>query len=190
MPAKNPNAHYKPTKADLAAAHGKRVPDIIAPDLKVLFVGINPGLYTAAIGHHFGRPGNRFWPALHAGGFTKQLVSPFDEHKLLARGYGITNLVSRATNMADELDVDELRKGARKLIKKVQRFAPRVVAVLGLTSYRVAFQQPRAKLGPQEETIAGVHTWLLPNPSGVNAHFTPKDYAWLFRKLRAAAEAV
>src|SRR5215475_2695304 len=106
---------WKPTKAQLLAAHKKRVPDLIAKDLKVLFVGINPGLYTAAIGHHFGRPGNRFWPALYAGGFTPRLYSPFESRKLLVLGYGITNLVARAAARADELGTEGLILGAKRL---------------------------------------------------------------------------
>jgi len=178
----------KPTKADLIAAAGKTVPDLIAPNLKVLFVGINPGLYTAAIGHHFGRPGNRFWPALFAGGFTDRLLSPWEKEQLLEGGYGITNLVNRATARADELDGDELRAGAKVLVKKVRRYRPAFVAIVGITSYRIAFGRPLAKLGQQDESIAGARIWVLPNPSGLNAHYQPAALAKLFRELHDAAE--
>jgi len=178
----------RPTKADLLAAAHKTVPDLIAPNLKVLFVGINPGLYTAAIGHHFGRPGNRFWPALFAGGFTERLLSPWEKELLLERGYGITNLVYRATARADELTGDELRAGAKALVKKVRRYRPALVAVVGITSYRIAFDRPLAKLGLQEEKIADASIWVLPNPSGLNAHYQPAALAKLFRELREAAE--
>lgn len=176
----------KPSDADLAAAIHKTVPDVIAKDLRLLFCGINPGLYTAAIGHHFGRPGNRFWPALYAGGFTPRLLSPYEEHELLNYGFGITNLVERATVLAHELTRDELVAGGAVLIKKLRRYRPRMVAVLGVTSFRIAFAQPKANVGPQAEPLVGVPTWVLPNPSGLNAHFTPKKLATLFRQLHAA----
>lgn len=177
-----------PTKAELEAAKHERhaVPDIIKPGLRLLFVGINPGLYTAAIRRHFGRPGNRFWPAVHAGGFTDRLLSPYENEELLTRGYGITNLVYRATLAADELGKEELRAGARRLERKVRKYRPRFVAVLGVGSYRVAFGRPHAVVGPQPETIAGARLWLLPNPSGLNAHFPPRALAKLFRELHDA----
>ncbi len=124
------------------------MPDVIAAGLAVLFVGINPGLYTAAIGHHFGRPGNRFWPALHAGGFTPRLFSPYEERELLPLGYGITNVVARATATADELTQAELLEGGRRLTAKARRYRPRILAFLGIGAYRVAFARPRATLGP------------------------------------------
>src|SRR5215813_6072452 len=133
MPAERP---FKPTREQVLAAAGKTVPDVIAADLAVLFVGINPGLYTAAVGHHFARPGNRFWPALHAGGFTPRVFSPFEERSLLDLGCGITNLVSRATATADELDEDELLAGARRLARAAKRWRPRWVAVVGVGAYR------------------------------------------------------
>lgn len=179
----------KPTRAELAAAKDKTVPDVVAPNLKLLFCGINPGLYTAAIGHHFGRPGNRFWPALYAGGFTERLLSPYEERELLAQGYGITNLVERATNLADELTREELVAGGKRLLAKLKRYKPQMVAVLGVTSFRVAFARPKAVVGEQSETLAGVRTWVLPNPSGLNAHFTPVKLAKLFRELHAASES-
>lgn len=177
----------RPTKADLIAAAGKTVPDLIVPNLKVLFVGINPGLYTAAIGHHFGRPGNRFWPALFAGGFTPRLLSPWEKEQLLEHGYGISNLVKRATARADELTDDELKAGAKALTKKVRRYRPRFIAIVGITSYRIAFDRPLAKLGLQEEKVAGASVWVLPNPSGLNAHYQPAALAKLFRELLDAA---
>jgi TDG/mug DNA glycosylase family protein len=176
----------KPTKAEIAAAVGKTVPDVIAPDLKVLFCGINPGMYTAAIGYHFGRPGNRFWPALYAAGFTKRLLSPFEERELLTGGYGISNIVARASARADDLSDEELREGARILQRKSARYRPRFIAFLGITAYRTAFQRPRAALGRQEEKLSDALIWVLPNPSGLNAHHSAADLARLFGALRQA----
>jgi TDG/mug DNA glycosylase family protein len=180
--------HRRPTRAEIAAAVGKTLPDVIVPNLKVLFCGINPGLYTAAIGHHFGRPGNRFWPALYAAGFTDRLLSPYEEHELLPRGYGITNIVARASARADDLTEDELRQGAQILEDKVRQFRPQFVAFLGITAYRTAFQRPHAVLGLQSEKLADAKIWLLPNPSGLNAHHSPADLARLFGQLRQAVE--
>jgi TDG/mug DNA glycosylase family protein len=176
----------RPTKADLLAAKNKTVPDVIAPGLSVLFCGINPGLYTAAVGHHFGRPGNRFWPALYAGGFTDRLLDPSEKHELLKLGYGITNMVSRATARADELTAEELVAGAKKVRAKVLKYKPRFVAVVGVSSYRVAFNKPKAVVGPEPETIGETRVWVLPNPSGLNAHYQPRDLARVFRELRDA----
>jgi len=173
----------KPTKEDLVAAAGKRVPDVIAPKLRVLFCGINPGLYSAAVRHHFARPGNRFWPALHAAGFTERLLSPFEERELLNHSCGITNIVERATASADELSKKELRAGARRLERKVRQYRPRIVAVLGIGAYRTAFTQPAATLGLQPQKIQGALVWVLPNPSGLNAHYTPAALARIFREL-------
>lgn len=181
---------WRPTKQQLLAAKGKIVPDLIAPRLRVLFCGINPGLYTAAVGHHFARPGNRFWPALFAAGFTDRLVSPFDERELLKSGYGITNVVMRTTATADQLSRDELREGGKQLAAKVRRYHPRVLAILGLGAYRIAWEKPKAVIGRQEETIGDTVVWVLPNPSGLNAHYQAKDLARLFRELRAAAESI
>ena len=183
-----PNIH-KPSKEELLAAAGKTVPSVIAPGLSVLFCGINPGLYTAAVGHHFARPGNRFWPALHASGFTDRLLSPFEERELLARGYGITNVVERATATAAELSPEEYVEGGRKLEAKVRRYRPGFLALLGVGAYRTAFGRPKAKLGLQPETIGETSVWVLPNPSGLNAHYQPKDLARMFRELRLAVEA-
>lgn len=185
-PGKAPSHPWKPTKEELAAAAGKTVPDVIAPGLDVLFVGINPGLYTAAIGHHFGRPGNRFWPALYDAGFTPRLLSPFEERELLEHGCGVTNIVMRATARADELERGEFIEGIAALAKKVRCFRPKCVAFLGLTAYRAGFNRPRAQLGPKEEKWEGATVWVLPNPSGLNAHFQRKDFARLFRELREA----
>ena len=181
-------APRKPTRAEIAAAEGKTVPDVITPDLKVLFCGINPGLYTAAIGHHFGRPGNRFWPALYAGGFTDRQLSPFEERELLPRGYGISNIVARASARADDLTDEELRKGAEVLTRKVNRYRPVFIAFLGITAYRAAFSRPKAVLGRQPETLGEAAIWVLPNPSGLNAHHSAADLGRLFGELRQAVE--
>jgi double-stranded uracil-DNA glycosylase len=179
---------WKPSKEEILAAAGKTIEDVIAPNLRVLFCGINPGLYSGATGHHFARPGNRFWPALHAGGFTQRLLSPFEERELLKSGYGITNVVRRATAAASELSTEELVAGGHELEKRVRRFRPKFLAVLGVTVYRTAFKRPLAKIGRQDETIAQTAIWVLPNPSGLNAHYQPKDLARLFRELREAVE--
>jgi TDG/mug DNA glycosylase family protein len=175
---------WKPTKAQLLAATDKTVDDVIAPDLSVLFSGINPGLYTAAVGHHFARPGNRFWPALHAGGFTDRILSPFDERELLKSGYGITNVVQRATATADLLLKDEIVEGGERLRQKVRRYRPKILAVLGVGTYRTAFNHPKAGVGRQSEIVGSTIVWVLPNPSGLNAHYQPADLARLFRELK------
>lgn len=180
----------RPTRADLLAAAGKTVADVIAPGLRVLFVGINPGLYTAAIGHHFGRPGNRFWPALHASGFTPRLLTPYEERDLLGYGLGISNVAARATARAEELSAAEIQAGGQILEEKVRAFAPQWVAVLGVGAYRAAFDRPKAGVGRQSETLGGARAWLLPNPSGLNAHYQLADLAAAFGELRAAAEMV
>jgi double-stranded uracil-DNA glycosylase len=177
----------RPTRADLLAAKNKTVPDLIVPGLKVLFCGINPGLYTAAIGHHFGRPGNRFWPALYSGGFTDRLLDPSEKHELLKYGYGITNMVPRATARADELTPEELIAGAKVVTKKVLKYKPRFVAIVGISSFRVAFDKPKAVIGLQPDTIGETRVWVLPNPSGLNAHYQPRDLARVFGELRKAA---
>jgi TDG/mug DNA glycosylase family protein len=174
----------KPTRQDLQAAQGKKVADVIALHLQVLFCGINPGLYSAAVGHHFARPGNRFWPALYRAGFTPRLVSPFQERELLQHGLGITNIVGRATAAAAELMPLELQAGARRLQRKIRRYRPRFVAFLGISAYRSAFGCPHAGLGRQQEQIAGSGIWVLPNPSGLNAHYQLARLADLFQELR------
>jgi double-stranded uracil-DNA glycosylase len=178
----------RPSRQEVAAARGRTVPDLIAPGLRVLFCGINPSLYSAAVGHHFARPGNRFWPTLHAAGFTERVLSPWEGGLLLARGCGITNVVGRATAAADELSADELVAGGRGLAAKARRYRPATVAVLGVGAYRVAFGRPRAAPGPQPESIAGARLWVLPNPSGLNAHYQLADLARLFAELRQAVE--
>ena len=178
----------KPTRSELQAAYGKSVADVIAPGLKVLFCGINPGLYTAAIGHHFGRPGNRFWPALHAGGFTPRLLSPYEERLLLDWGWGITNLVNKATARADQLTRADLLEGGRQLVEKIETYRPRCLAVLGIGAYRSAFGQPKAVLGRQDQDIAGASLYVLPNPSGLNAHYQAAELGRMFQELRLAVE--
>lgn len=176
----------KPTREELLAARGRTVPDVIAPGLRVLFCGINPGLYSGATGHHFARPGNRFWPALHGAGFTDRLLTPAEECELLKYGCGVTNLVARTTASADELTPDELVEGARRLRARVRRYAPKYVAVLGIGAYRTAFRKPDARLGPQPETLEGAALWVLPNPSGLNAHYQLDDLVREFRALHDA----
>ena len=180
----------KPTKEELLAAVGKTVPDVIAREMRVLFCGINPGLYSGAVGHHFARPGNRFWPALYHSGFTDQLLSPFDERELLRIGCGVTNVVARTTAAAAELSTEELLEGGRRLKAKVRRYRPKVLAVLGIGAYRSAFSLPKVQLGRQIETIGETAIWILPNPSGLNAHYQPKDLARLFRELRLEVERI
>lgn len=177
----------KPTRADLEAAVTRLVPDVIAPELRVLFVGINPGLYSAAIGHHFGRPGNRFWPALHRGGFTPRCLTPEEEAELLPLGLGITNIVARASARADELTPAELRAGAAQLREKLRTFRPHFAAILGVTAYRTAFEVPKATLGEQE-SMGETRVWVLPNPSGLNAHYQLDDLGRLFDELRQQVE--
>ena len=164
------------------------MPDVIAPGLRVLFCGINPGLYTAAVGHHFARPGNRFWPALFAAGFTDRLVSPFAERELLQQGFGVTNVVMRATATADQLTREELLAGGKRLASKVRRYKPAFLAVLGLGAYRTAWQQPKAIIGRQDQMIGETVVWVLPNPSGLNAHYQARDLARVFGELRAAVD--
>ena len=186
--AKRHEGIMKPTKADLAAAAGKTVPDIIAPNLRILFCGINPSIYSAAVGHHFARPGNRFWPTLHNGGFTPRLLKPSEDAELLTFGYGVTNLVDRATVAAAELSADELAQGGQQLRTKVEFYQPQVLAILGISAYRLAFNQPRAALGQQPEVIGTTPICVLPNPSGLNAHYTPADLARVYSEFRQIIE--
>jgi double-stranded uracil-DNA glycosylase len=179
----------RPTPADLAAARDRTIPDVIAPGLRVLFSGINPGLYSAATGCHFARPGNRFWPALHQSGFTPRQLRPDEQEELLGLGLGITNVVARATARAGELTDDELRDGGRKLLAKAESFGPRWLAIVGVTAYRTAFGEARATFGPQARTAGATRLWVLPNPSGLNAHFVISKLAEEFVRLREAAEA-
>lgn len=180
---------FKPTREQLAAARGKSVPDVVAPGLHVLFIGINPGLYTAAVGHHFAHPGNRFWPALHESGFTPRRFSPFEEEELLGLGYGIVNIVARATARADELSAEELVAGGAELEEKVRVYRPRFSAVLGLGAYRSAFRRPKAAPGLQPERIAGITpVWVLPNPSGLNASYQKNDLVRMLREMKQAVD--
>jgi double-stranded uracil-DNA glycosylase len=176
---------HKPTKEEIRAAFGKTIPDIIAPNLSVLFCGINPSLYSVAVGHHFARPGNRFWPTLQAAGFTKRLLTPFEDGALLEHGYGLTNMAGRATARADQLEVQELLTGQKQLLKKAQDYRPQVVAVLGVSAYRTAFNQPKATLGQQEEKIGDALVWVLPNPSGLNAHYQKNALKQIYQELRS-----
>jgi TDG/mug DNA glycosylase family protein len=179
---------FKPTKEQLLDAAGKSVPDVIAPDLRVLFCGINPGLYTAAVGHHFARPGNRFWPALFRSGFTDRLISPFDEGELLHSGLGISNVVPHATASAAELTKEDFILGGRVLGAKIEKYRPRIVAILGVGAYRLAFANPKAGIGQQIERLHSARVWVLPNPSGLNANYQLPKLVKLFRDLRRAAE--
>lgn len=179
----------KPSRDQILQAQDRTVPDLIAPGLKVLFSGINPSLYSAAIGHHFARPGNRFWPALRAAGITPRLFTPFEGDLLLDLGCGITNVVDRATAAAAELSVAEMIAGGEALAAKVRRFAPAFIAFLGITTYRSAFGRPRAVVGPQPERLGGSRIWVLPNPSGLNAHYQVADLGRLFAELWVAAQA-
>ncbi|MFE7645927.1 G/U mismatch-specific DNA glycosylase [Streptomyces phaeoluteigriseus] len=176
------------TQAELEAARDRLVPDVVAGGLRVLFCGINPGLMTAATGHHFARPGNRFWPVLHLSGFTPRLLKPEEQGELLSYGLGITNVVARASARADELTAEEYREGGRLLREKVVRLRPRRLAVVGVTAYRVAFDERTARVGPQERLIGDTRVWVLPNPSGLNAHWTAAAMAEEFARLRVAAE--
>ena len=173
---------------DLVAARGKLLPDVLAPGLDVVFCGINPGLYSAATGHHFGRPGNRFWPALHLGGFTPTRLAPADQDQLLLHGLGITNLVPRATARADELTDAELRAGAVRLTGVAEVFRPRMIAVVGVTAYRTAFGRKKAAIGAQTDLIADSGLWVLPNPSGLNAHYQLPALGDAFAELRSALD--
>jgi TDG/mug DNA glycosylase family protein len=164
------------------------VPDLIASGLKVLFCGINPGLYSGAVGHHFARPGNRFWTTLFRAGFTDRLIAPSDERQLLRFGYGITNIVNFATGQARELSPQALQTGAAVLRTKVAEFRPRVLAVLGIDAYRKAFGRPGARVGRQAEGIDGAELWVLPNPSGINASYQMEDLVRVFSELRMRAE--
>ena len=175
---------WKPTKQQLEDAAHKRVPDLIKPDLEVLFCGINPGLYTAAIGHHFGRPGNRFWKVLHLAGFTSRQLSPFEESELLDSGVGIINVVERPTRTAAELSKDEYEQGARAVVAKLRKYKPKVLAVVGVQAYRIGFNQPKAQVGEQPDKIGNTAVWALPNPSGLQAHYLLADMVELYSDMR------
>lgn len=179
----------RPSAQDLANAEGVSIPDVISTDLRVLFCGINPGLWSGATGHHFARPGNRFWPALHASGFTPRLLRPHEQDELPDHGLGITNLVSRASARADELTAEELREGGLALEENARRYRPQWVAVVGITAYRTAFGERKAAVGPQQRRIADARVWVLPNPSGLNAHWNAAALADEFARLRRAVHA-
>jgi double-stranded uracil-DNA glycosylase len=179
---------FRPTQADLAAARGRTIPDLVAPGLRVLFAGINPSLYSAASGHHFARPGNRFWPALHRSGFTGRQLRPEEQPLLLGLGLGITNVVARATARADELDAGELQAGGQALAALAGSLGVSWLAILGVTAYRTAYGLRQAVVGPQSGRLGGAQVWILPNPSGLNAHWSAAALAAEFGRLRSAAE--
>lgn len=178
----------RPTRQELLDAWGKPLPDLIAPGLKVLFCGINPGLYSGAVGHHFARPGNRFWKVLHAAGFTGRLLDPSEEQELLTLGLGITDIVGRATRGAHDLDPGELVEGGERLLGKVREYRPRILAFLGLGAYRVAFGRGAAMPGKQRGEMNGTAVWVLPSPSGRGAYYRFPELVRLFTELRQAAD--
>jgi double-stranded uracil-DNA glycosylase len=178
---------WRPTKKELLAAYDKSVPDVIGYNLRVLFCGINPSLYSAAVGHHFARPGNRFWPTLYASGFTDRLFSPFEDQELIRIGCGITNIVERATATAAEIAREEFIRGGKKLERKVRRYAPKYIALVGISAYRAAFDQRKAVIGRQKSKIGESRVWVLPNPSGLNAHYQLKELEKLFNELYRSA---
>jgi len=173
-----------PTKQRLAAAEGSGLPDVIRDGLRILFCGINPGLYSGAVGHHFARPGNRFWKALSRAALTTGTLDPGEDKALLSYGYGVTNLVNRATAAASDLDRQELLEGGRRLSVKVEEYAPETVAILGISAYRKAYGRRDAEVGKQAEGLAGASLWVLPSPSGRNAHYRLTDLVELFEALR------
>jgi TDG/mug DNA glycosylase family protein len=181
--------NFKPTKEDLRDAVNRTTEDLIDYNLKVLFCGINPGMWSGATGFHFAKPGNRFWKTLHLSGLTERLLHPSEEHELLENGYGVTSFCKRTTARADELSNEEMIEGGKVLVKKVLEFNPQFLAVLGIGAFRTAFNQPKAKLGLQNEKIGETKIWLLPNPSGLNAHYQLNDLAKLFSELRRSFES-
>jgi TDG/mug DNA glycosylase family protein len=174
---------FKPTKEDLRDAVNRTTEDLLDYDLKVLFCGINPGIWSGATGFHFAKPGNRFWKVLHLAGFTDRILHPSEEHELLEHGYGITSFCKRTTARADELTAEEYVAGGVNLVKKIKKFKPKTLAVLGIGAYRLAFQKSKAQLGLQDEIIGKTNVWLLPNPSGLNAHYQADDLAKLFKQI-------
>ena len=190
MPLKPPARNGSYRGLDLDAARSRTIPDVLPPPgapFLVLFCGINPGLYSAATGWHFARPGNRFWPALHQSGFTPRQLKPSEQEELTRYGLGITNIAPRATAQAAELTTDELRDGADRLLALVEARRPRIIAIAGVTAYRTAFARPKASIGPQPQQLGSARLWILPNPSGLNASWPLARIAEAFRELRAAA---
>ena len=178
-----------PGRDELAGAYGRSVPDLVGPRMRVLLVGINPSLWSGWSGFHFGRPSNRLWATLHGAGLTERRLRPEETEALLAAGIGITNLVDRATARADELAAEEIRAGVPRLRVLVRRWHPPHVAVLGVTAYRLAFAQPRAGVGPRPEPFEGARLWVLPNPSGLNAHYQQVELTAAYAALGAASQA-
>ncbi len=174
---------FKPTKEDLRDAINRTTEDLIDYNLKVLFCGINPGMWSGALGLHFAKPGNRFWKALHLSGFSDRVLHPSEENELLENGYGITSFCKRTTARADELTNEEIIQGGKILIKKIEKYKPQNLAVLGIGAFRIAFQNKKARLGLQKEKIGDTKIWLLPNPSGLNAHYQLNDLAKLFSEI-------
>lgn len=177
----------RPTRAELEAARDRTLDDVVAPDLRVLFCGINPGLYSGATGWHFARPGNRFWRVLHEAGFTHRVLHPSEQALLPHFGLGITNLVPRTTATAAELTTDEQREGGKRIRTLAREWAPEWLAVVGISAYRTAFDAPTASVGRQDLTVDGTRVWVLPNPSGLNAHYQVPELVAAFRELREAA---
>jgi TDG/mug DNA glycosylase family protein len=176
-----------PTRAELAAAYDRTIPDVVPPSGGVLFCGINPSLWSAAVGHHFARPGNRFWPTLHAAGFTDRLLDASEDRLMPSYGLGVTNVVARATARADELAPEEYVAGGQALAERVAGWQPAWVAIAGVTAYRTAFGERRASVGPQERLLGGARVWVVPNPSGLNAHWGAARLAEAYAELRVAA---
>jgi TDG/mug DNA glycosylase family protein len=169
------------------AARGRTIDDVVGPGLRVLFCGINPGLYSGATSWHFARPGNRFWKALHLAGFTDRLLHPSEQALLPSLGLGITNLVRRTTASADELDAAELRAGGQRVRGLVERWAPDWLAVVGISAYRTAFDAPSAVVGRQDLVVGTTRVWVLPNTSGLNAHYQLPALVAAFTELRKAS---
>jgi double-stranded uracil-DNA glycosylase len=176
----------RPSRADLAGAYDATIPDLGGPGLAVLLVGINPSLYSGWTGRHFARPGNRLWRTLHEAGFTDRRLDPADTDAIEAAGLGITNLVARATARADELTDAEIRAGIEPLRRLVSAWAPRYLAFLGISTYRVAFGERQARVGRQPGTLGGAGIWVLPNPSGLNASYQQPALTAAYAELRAA----
>lgn len=179
----------RPSRDELAAAYGRTIPDVGGPGTRILLVGINPSLWSGWSGHHFARPGNRFWRTLHGAGLTETLLDPSDDNGIRAAGLGITNLVAHATARADELTSDEVRAGVAPLRRLVHRWRPELVAFLGISTYRIAFDAPRAGVGRVAEPFEGAIAWVLPNPSGLNAHYQQADLIASYAELRTAITA-